>query len=446
MGAAIGLVLLAITIVILWAVYVGLYGHAPLAIADGPYGIDAWVPVVFLLVAIVIIAALPVILERVRPQARTFRDQMAANEVNGNLLVIAIVLGVALTFDILFTVVTLRTSGGLLAAEVGVILAVVAVVLAVRRGDRLVIRLSGAKPANRATDARLLDVVAEMAVAANIPMPSVYVIESAAPNAFVIGPEPSRSSLIATRGLISSLTREEMQGVIAHEVSHIRNLDGRYGLLVTVLLGTALLLVDGAFSIVTFPFRAVGRLIGAGSPSGDGTVHFSGSGGHWSFPNLGGSGGGGGGHGGGGGKDAGAAILAILIFVLIVILIVWLLKVLVPVLSRLARAAVGREREFLADASAVEIGRNPGALESALIKVATNRGTVPSINRATAALCFVSPIRSFEDRGRSLFATHPQTIDRVNRLRTLQGEPPLQSIPGNVTAEDDMPMEEAHAG
>jgi heat shock protein HtpX len=442
MGAAIGLVLLAIVIVILWAVYVGLYGHAPLAIADGPYGIDAWVPVAFLLLAMVVIAALPLILERMRPEARTFRDQMAANEVNGNLLVIAIVLGVALTFDVLFTVLTLRTSGGLLAAEVGVILAVVAVVLAVRRGDRLVIRLSGAKPANRATDAPLLDVVAEMAVAANIPMPSVYVIESEAPNAFVIGPEPSRSSLVATRGLISRLTREEMQGVIAHEVSHIRNLDGRYGLLVTVLLGTALLLVDGAFSIVTFPFRAVGRLIGAGSPSDDGAVHYSGSGGHWSFPDLGGRGGG---RGGGGGKDAGAAILAILIFVLIVILVVWLLKVLVPVLSRLARAAVGREREFLADASAVEIGRNPGALESALIKVATNRGTVPSINRATAALCFVSPIRSFEDRGRSLFATHPPTIERVNRLRTLQGEPPLQVIARNVTAEDDMPMEEAHA-
>jgi len=444
MGAAIGLILLAIVIVILWAVYVGLYGHPPLAIADGPYGVDAWVPVAVLLLAIVVIAALPLILERLRPETHTFRDQIRANVMNGNLLVIGVVLGVALTFDVLFTVVTLRTSGGLLAAEIGVILAVVAAALAVRKGDRLVIRLSGAKPADRATDAVLLDVVAEMAVAANIPMPSVYVIESKAPNAFVTGPEPSQSSVIATRGLITDLTREELQGVIAHEVSHIRNLDGRYGLLVTVLLGTALLVVDGAFAVVTFPFRALGALFG-GSPSHDQRVHLSGTGGDWSFPRLnlggssgGGGSGGGGGDGGGDGDGIGAAILAILIFVLLVILVVWLLKVLVPILSRLARAAVGREREFLADASAVELGRNPGALESALINVATSTATVSSINRATAALCFVSPLRRFEGRGRSLFATHPPTIDRVNRLRDLQGKPRLADIVGNATAEDDM--------
>lgn len=122
-----------------------------------------------------------------------------------------------------------------------------------------------------------------------------------------------------------------------------------------------------------------------------------------------------------------------MLFVLIVILTVWLLKVTIPLLSRLARAAVGREREFLADASAVELGRNPGSLESALMKVATSRSTLPSVNRATASLCFVNPLRMFEKRGRSMFATHPPTLDRVNRLRELQGLPPLETIPGDVT-------------
>lgn len=125
------------------------------------------------------------------------------------------------------------------------------------------------------------------ATAANIPPPKLFVIEEAAPNAFVTGADPARSSLVATRGLLDTMTREELQGVIAHEIAHIRNHDARYGLLVAVLLGSALLVVDGAFAVVTFPFKLVGQLIGAGADAaGDGAVHMGGSGGNWSFPKI----------------------------------------------------------------------------------------------------------------------------------------------------------------
>jgi heat shock protein HtpX len=432
MGAAIGLILLSVVILVLWNVYVGLYGAPPLVVRDGPYGLDAWVPVAVLIVGIVLLASLPLLIEKLRPTGGTFRDQIGANQRNATLLVLGVLLGLALVLDVLVTVVTLRTSAGLVAAGLGVLLGLLATWLAMRNGDRLVVRMAGARAVTHEQEPVLANVVAELATAANVPLPRLFVIDDESPNAFATGPDPERSSLIVTRGLLRDLDREELQGVIAHELAHIRNLDARYGLLVTVLLGSALLIVDGAFSIVTFPFRAVGQLVGAGgTPSGDGGVHVGGSGGSWSFPkiDLGDS---------DGDSDGGGAaiVLAIILFVLIVVFTVWLLKVIVPFVSRLARAAVGREREFLADASAVEIGRNPGALESALIKVATNRATLESVNRATASLCFVNPLRTFERRGRAIFATHPPTIDRVNRLRTLQGMPAMASIPGDVTQLD----------
>jgi heat shock protein HtpX len=96
-----------------------------------------------------------------------------------------------------------------------------------------------------------------------------------------------------------------------------------------------------------------------------------------------------------------------------------------PIFARLTQATVSREREYLADASAVELGRNPDALERALMKVASSTEVLEVATRATAPLYFVNPIRAFEERASAIFSTHPRTVDRVNRLRALQGEPPL---------------------
>jgi Zn-dependent protease with chaperone function len=211
-----------------------------------------------------------------------------------------------------------------------------------------------------------------MASAANIPPPALCPLDDRAPNAFATGRDPSRAALAVTSGLLEQLTREELQGVVAHEVAHIRNLDSRYGLFVAVLVGTTVLIADGFFQVVTFPFRLPYRIFRAMADSdvspGSGRVSGHGSGGGWSFPSIKLS-------GGGDSKGGGAAlILAIIIFVILVIVVSAIVYAIAPIFARLTQASVSREREYLADASAVELGRNPDALERALLRIASSRG------------------------------------------------------------------------
>ncbi len=213
-------------------------------------------------------------------------------------------------------------------------------------------------------------------------------------------------------------------------MAHIRNYDCRYNLFVAVLAGTTVLIADGFFQIVTFPFRLPWRVFRAFGESdyagGSGRVSGGGSGGWWSFPNLDFGGGGGGGGGGSGGKGGGLAILlAIAIFVVLVLIVSALIYAIAPIFARLTQAAVSREREYFADATAVELGRNPAALERALTKVASAHDVLEAANRATAPLYFVNPIRAFEKRASTIYSTHPRTLDRINRLRALQAVPSL---------------------
>jgi heat shock protein HtpX len=177
-----------------------------------------------------------------------------------------------------------------------------------------------------------------------------------------------------------------------------------------------------------------------------------GSGGSWGFGSWGfgsassggtSSGGGGsssgGGGGGGGDSDAGdaaAVILAIIIFVLVLLLVATVLNAIAPLFARLSQVAVSRQREYLADATAVELGRNPVALEGALLKAARTNDVLLAANRATAPLWFVNPIRATEKRAAGIFATHPRTIDRVNRLRALRGAAPIEDDP-TITEDED---------
>jgi heat shock protein HtpX len=119
----------------------------------------------------------------------------------------------------------------------------------------------------------------------------------------------------------------------------------------------------------------------------------------------------------------------VIIFVLVLLLVATILNALAPLIARLTQVAVSREREYLADATAVELGRNPAALEGALLKAAESDRVLQAANRATAPLWFVNPIRATEERASRIFSTHPRTIDRVNRLRSLQGLPPLPDDP-----------------
>lgn len=256
--------------------------------------------------------------------------------------------------------------------------------LGYRFGDRAVLASSFARPvaAEEASPdvKRLMNVVTEMAIAAGVPMPRVHLIDEPDPNAFATGRDPDHASIAVTTGLLKTMSRDELQGVVAHEVAHVRNLDIRTMTLVAALLGAVLLLSDWATRL---------RL---GLPPSRGSKRKSGA-------SLGGP-------------------------FMVVLLAVWLLTVLLtPLIGRLLATAVSRRREYLADASGAELTRNPLGLASALRKLQAAAAPTARIHRGTAHLCIADPLGSaVNDREgwlADLFATHPPIADRVGRLETM---------------------------
>jgi heat shock protein HtpX len=273
----------------------------------------------------------------------------------------------------------------------GVVLAVgVATALSIGSyfaGDALVMATSGAREIDRAKPAdryrQLVNVVEEMRLAAGQPPPRVWVIDDSAPNAFATGRDPRHASVAVTTGLLDKLDREQLQGVIGHEMSHIGNLDIRFTLLVGVLVGSIALLADW---FLRFTFWGGGRRSGND-------------------------------RGGGGGA-------AVVVFILALVL-----AVLAPLIGRLVQAAVSRSRESLADATAVELTRNPVGLARALRTINDDREVLEVANRATQHLYIVNPIKSFEERAKSLWDTHPPIGERIRALEAIAGR--MGSVPGS---------------
>ena len=312
--------------------------------------------------------------------ASTFQNQTAANRRNSILLAVVVtgLLG-ALGYTIGFSTTGVPEGGiGTTLGALG--LGSVLSLGSYFAGDKLVLAASGAKEVDDGSAPRLMNVVRELSLAANIPMPKVHVINDTAPNAFATGRDPKHASIAITTGLLEKLDREELQGVIGHELSHVRNLDIRFSLLVGVLVGSIALLAD---FFLRFTFWGGGR---SSSRSKEG----------------------------GGGLQAVIFVVAIL------------LAILAPIVGRLVQLAVNRQREYLADASAVELTRNPYGLERALAKIGTDKEVLEVANRATQHLYFTNPIKKFEERASGLFATHPPIVDRINRLRELTGEAALR--------------------
>jgi heat shock protein HtpX len=310
----------------------------------------------------------------------TFSAQKAVNGRNSVLLILAVtvllaVLGFAIGYG-----TTGYVEGAFGVTTVAIVIAMLMSVGSYFAGDKLVLATSGAKEVTQASAPQLMNVVQEMALAAGTPMPKVYIIEDTAPNAFATGRDPQHASVAITTGLLQKLDREELQGVIGHELSHVRNYDIRFALLVAVLVGSIALMAD---FFLRFTF--------------------------W-----------GGGRRGGGDRDRGGGGLAAIVFILAIVL-----AFIAPIIARLVQLAVSRQREYLADASSVELTRNPRGLEQALAKIAGDREVLEVANRATQHLYFTNPIKKFEERSSSMFSTHPNIVDRINRLRQLSGEPPL---------------------
>jgi heat shock protein HtpX len=252
-----------------------------------------------------------------------------------------------------------------------------------RFGDQAILASSFARPVT-ADDAsplvkRLMNVVTEMAIAAGLPMPRVYLIDDPDPNAFATGRGPDHASIAVTTGLLATMSRDELQGVIAHEMAHVRNYDIRKMTLVAALLGALLLLSDWATRL---------RL---GLPASRES---------------------------GGKRREGVSVPGPLALVLLGL---WLLTVLLtPLIGRLLATAVSRRREYLADASGAELTRNPLGLASALRKLEAAAAPTARIHRGTAHLCIADPLgRPVNEREgwlADLFATHPPIAERIARL------------------------------
>ena len=240
-------------------------------------------------------------------------------------------------------------------------------------GAGAILAMSGGHRISREHDPELFNVVEEMAIAAGLPMPAVYLIPDEAMNAFATGRDPAHAAVAITAGLRRRLTRDELQGVVAHEMAHVRHLDIRFGMLMATMVGLIVFACDAFWRII---------LRGAGRRSG--------------------------------GKKGGSVIL---------ILIALALAIVAPFLSRLMQLAYSRRREYLADAGAVELTRHPEGLAAALQKLADDaKPMMDGANRGTAHLFIVNPLRRMREARQSLdtiFSSHPPIQERIARLMAL---------------------------
>ncbi len=268
-----------------------------------------------------------------------------------------------------------------------------------RNGARQVLWSTGARelvePATP-EERQLVNVVEEMAIASGLPRPRVWIVPDDDPNAFATGRDAATASLAVTEGLLRTLSRDELQGVVAHEMAHIQNLDVRLMTLLAGMVGAIALMSDGMGRMI----RGT-RHVGGGRRSGNG------------------------GRGKGGGNP-----------LALVVLVLWLLTLVVaPIVSRVLAMAVSRKREYLADATGAQFTRNPLALASALEKLEAAASPTRAITRGAAHLCIVDPAPGLLSGREGFFAdalaSHPPIRQRIARLRGmgyLPGTPAAASV------------------
>lgn len=236
--------------------------------------------------------------------------------------------------------------------------------------DKIILSVSGARPANRKADFKFYTAVENISLAAGIPMPKLFVIEDSAPNAFAAGRDASHAVIAATSGLLDKLTKTEIEGVVAHEISHIRNYDMRLMSVVVVLVGMITLISDWLLR----------------SSWGRGNRN----------------------------KEEGGNLIFIAGLAL---------ALLSPLIGKLIQLALSRRREFLADASAVLLTRQPSGLISALEKISADREPLEAANKATSPLYIVNPLKGEEGRidwFANLFNTHPPLRERIKALEVME--------------------------
>lgn len=264
-----------------------------------------------------------------------------------------------------------KAQDGIIGITYAAMIAVVFSMVSWFGSDKLALAASGASRITKAEAPEVFRMVENVAITAGIPLPQVYIMDDPVMNAFATGRNPQHASIAITTGLIHNLENEELEAVIAHELSHIRNYDSRVMMVVVVLVGVVALLSDWMFRASFFG----GRRRGSSNERG--------------------------------GQLAG--ILAIIGVILII---------LSPLIAELIKLAISRKREYLADASAVLLTRYADGLIRALQKIDGQAGTMRHANTATAHLFFANPFGSGKKFSR-LFSTHPPISDRIRALQAM---------------------------
>jgi heat shock protein HtpX len=296
-------------------------------------------------------------------------EQITRNKWRSALLIFVVLLlaaGLGYLFGYLF-------QGGVFGLVLALIIAAVGSISSYFYGDRLILRVSRARPASREEYPKLHNLVEGLCIAAGMPKPAIYVVPEQAPNAFATGRDPEHASIAVTQGLLATLNRVELEGVLAHELSHVKNRDILVGTLTATLVGVVVLLAG---------WMRWGLFWGGGNR----------------------------GRGRGGGGNPIILILALVAMIL------------APLGAQLIRFAVSRRREYLADADGALLSRYPPGLASALRKIAASPNTMRVANEATAHLWFSQPSRAVGEghsRIERLFSTHPPVEERIRILEEM---------------------------
>ena len=283
---------------------------------------------------------------------------------------IVVVLGLGWFFGVLF-------NGGFVGVIIAAGFAIGMTWFSYLRGDRVVLAISHAREITHDQEPRLHNIVEGLCIAAGLPKPHIYVIEDPAPNAFATGRDPKHASIAVTRGLLEKMNRVELEGVVGHELAHVKNRDTLVMAVAATLLGIVVLISD--WTLRAMFWGGMGRRRGNNNSGGDG-----------------------------------AAALFVLLGLA--------LAILMPIIGAIMQATISRSRESLADVSGVQYTRYPPGLISALSKLRDDQTVVRSASRATAALWIESPLqreRGFMGRLNRMFDTHPPLEERIRVLKEL---------------------------
>ena len=387
-SAAFVLLVLLVFVILAWIV-LSLFNVLPDPDRKWPR-LSAWalvaIPVVALLLAFVLTRG---------GEGRTFYAQQQANKRVSLLLLVAMVGLVVALGEAIAASFTFDSYGALVGAGIAAFLGVGAAGFAHLSGPGTVLGSARARRLERegagGQERMLLDVVDELSIAANMPPPAVYLIPDGSLNAMAVGTKPANAALAVTAGMMERFDREQLQGVIGHELAHIRNLDSRYGVYVAILVGLVALVTDGFLRMVVEGWRQGVFLRGASLADDDA-------------------------------RAAVAGLAAGVVFGAFLFVVALVLRIFAPIASLLVQAAVSRQREYLADATSIELTRNPTALARALGALQADHDPLDFANRGSQHLWFANPVSVATlrgDEGWNWLATHPTLDARIARLGEL---------------------------